>query len=1534
MASSRLPLLEALETPSLAETSLVRQEAWVRIRNFLVHCVHRSKPRPRKRRRKVVLDRRRCVPAIQEDALFRSLRSPVTGERESAMRVLRSVSSPHSLCLLKQQLADLLQVHVLSRSSSRSSAQWTLEWTALWKTDLISYTTLKDWKMLATGLLKKSRADPESMLICVALADLLQVTVQDRWLWKMDESQKELSPLSCLLATYHSCLHQGKGQAAHSVLKRVLSRLLSVSPRDASSPTEKDGAAHDRHENEEEDCDVEMHDDDEDDDDDDDDDEEDEEIESMEEEDEHEELCAEDDGTVVRDSFVEVIEGDHVEMELEELVAEPVSPNTDPPDSTCSTTELVPSAAERKRLLIMASMQVLSNLYPHLHNQNGKLIRQECGLVLAAEKSLEEAMNRIIKPPKKPLNTKIILRRAPTQEEFFRGNLSRNPIPLNALGQAAAPTQGDSYEPTVADLRRHIAQDLQMGDSAELIEILVANKIVDVSLKLRVVTSQVWKTHLLESSGGTSVSTSILSASGLPILFSGLGERLGRNITADTPLAALPPMIATYRLAGVDGEATEDTVHTLVDPEAPEAFSTPQDLERLFEKEYGITGLVCSGRGIHILLRSIQFCLHDTLRRIRRDDVAAEGSNPSRKKFIESPPCPGLTLLRYCSQLPANRKLLLKARAPTILLTLLLDVLKALEEKSSKASGGNPTAESLQELIESLTSDISSTSVDDEEAYDSDAAQDGASMPLLLESLETISLSAPLRNVIAKLLPFLTYGQADLSKTLAEKFSDNISVEQLANIEYENPSQTYILMNTFVQTAISLPPTEVCNSLRSQLIHCGFIERLAQFIEADMPSQPPPWSPGLWPKGAKVGGSSLKKKKRKTLEESWSEYYARGGIRTALRILTGLCRNHAPTQARIARIDFVRACHWIESTSDNSAANINTDGLGLLAETLIDEIMEGNPEVTKTVEGIRKKTKQRKKELAEERRNKALHRIGAFGSSHSNDANAGQASTVRDAAASIFGPVFGLFRESSPSTADGSGQRSPSSRSATRASKAKEKGSPEKPAWLAEMEAMEDDVGLTCAVCQEGRTLQPSELLGLYAYVKKVSIPVDQGGSRTAIDGTELLQVLPSTMPDSIVGEPLLEEWYLLSRSAAESLPHKSDSPCSASKKNAIYTTTVSAGNAIHFSCHRTARTADRNHNKAPKSEWEGAILRNNRANCNVILPLVSSRSSKVPLIAVDSALTEHQGAVSNLLGGTPKSMLWTVLFDVRLLLLRIAYGESLQADSGGGSLSSNCQLIFYQLLMADMFDKDAQVDQPKQSQHARGLSPGFLVACASIFAKDDPNDDNTNLLVRGIADAAPMACLTSLVFHNSGNDSTDATQHPHPKRQWLLGKDHFLRGLLICSGRRHALGIEGSGCVTRAAAAAARSRGVSSFADWQEVIVDEDDDIVMSTRGSSRTRAATSSRRRNTAADKPTIEDFSNALRPMITLYAVMNVLSEEFSLQMDDVQVEECSGRLVSAIEECQRARNIHELLKKADVSFDQEEIIDLLQKGMVAA
>ena len=956
---------------------------------------------------------------------------------------------------------------------------------------------------------------------------------------------------------------------------------------------------------------------------------------------------------------------------------------------------------DREHAYLQAAMQLLESQYPEASKKGtafvgGKILRTNRPrsifahpiaiissplLTDSAEVSLLRSICNIVKPPRKPLNLKIFMRRAPTQEEFFRGSLSRNPISLSSIEAGTSNPQGTGAgderrssgpdEPRVSDLRLHIAKDLQMEDSAELLELLVANKILDVHLKLRVVQQVLWKKYVEENA--TSASSLVAGAgpghqmistgSGLSMIFSSssLAAR-GRNGAASDDnaiLASFPPMVVTYRLAGVDGEATEDKVEVqdLEDPEAPTSQNTPEARERRMEKEFGITRVVTQNRGIPVLLASIQDTISSLLRRIRRDEVArrrqlqhgtldasADG-NLTREAFAKSPPCPGLVLLRHCANLTGNRKKLLANRAPTILLRLLLDILNSMNRSSpgrkrsstidfstgamdvdsdnislsgsvassSRAKGGhtegNPTTQALQEIIELLASDISAE-LDDKTNQISVTSsfadlnqlagqhlgdkEDERTLPLVLKSLHSTELSPPLRKVIAKLLPFLTYGQVSQSKELASYFARYISVDSLGRVEEDS-----ILMNTFVETAINLPPVAVCDNLRTALIQNGFVEKVRLFLMKDAPLQPPPWSPALYPKSTDPPSKTAT---NDGLKEEWRQYFDRPGIDNAFQILTGLCSRHPSTQLLLSKtsgaenakedtaLNLLTLCHWMESTSDNTSSGIKNPN-GILAETLLDALKECNESTSEKIGSIRKKTRDRKREIAEERRNKALKGMGAFrpmgGSSVAGprDASADTSSSSDNRPSSMFASMLGMSSSILPS----------STQPRTRASSAKstDVAQPSKPSWMAEMEALDDEKGVTCAVCQEGRTLQPSELLGLYAYMKKVTIASGQGGSTGDIDGTVMLLSLPISLPPSGVS---VDAWFRKARLAANALEGTSHALTAMSAANSIssgggsgrsnhYITTVSAGNAIHCSCHSKAKAADRNHPKAPKSK-------------------------------------------------------------------------------------------------------------------------------------------------------------------------------------------------------------------------------------------------------------------------------------------------------------------------------------------------------------
>ncbi|KAL2329771.1 hypothetical protein Fmac_017352 [Flemingia macrophylla] len=142
-------------------------------------------------------------------------------------------------------------------------------------------------------------------------------------------------------------------------------------------------------------------------------------------------------------------------------------------------------------------------------------------------------------------------------------------------------------------------------------------------------------------------------------------------------------------------------------------------------------------------------------------------------------------------------------------------------------------------------------------------------------------------------------------------------------------------------------------------------------------------------------------------------------------------------------------------------------------------------------------------------------------------------------------------------------------------------------------DVQEEEDGLACMVCQEGYSLRPADLLGVYSYSKRVNLGVGSSGSARGGEG--------------------------------------------------VYTT-VSYFNIIHFQCHQEAKRADaalRN----PKKEWDGATLRNNGSLCNSLFPV---RGPSVPLAQYIRYVDQYWENL-NALGRADGSRLRLLTYDIVL---------------------------------------------------------------------------------------------------------------------------------------------------------------------------------------------------------------------------------------------------------------------------------------------
>jgi hypothetical protein len=77
-------------------------------------------------------------------------------------------------------------------------------------------------------------------------------------------------------------------------------------------------------------------------------------------------------------------------------------------------------------------------------------------------------------------------------------------------------------------------------------------------------------------------------------------------------------------------------------------------------------------------------------------------------------------------------------------------------------------------------------------------------------------------------------------------------------------------------------------------------------------------------------------------------------------------------------------------------------------------------------------------------------------------------------------------------------------------------------------------------------------------------------------------------------------------------------------------------------------------------------------------------------------------------------------------------------------------------------------------------------------------------------------------------------------------------------------------------------------------------------------------------------IDDYGQALRPMITLYAIFDQLSKEFVVNDDDESTETASERLADKLETCYKANSIEDLLQVAEITMSRDLICKYFEKG----
>ncbi|KAJ7306602.1 hypothetical protein JRQ81_009992 [Phrynocephalus forsythii] len=275
--------------------------------------------------------------------------------------------------------------------------------------------------------------------------------------------------------------------------------------------------------------------------------------------------------------------------------------------------------------------------------------------------------------------------------------------------------------------------------------------------------------------------------------------------------------------------------------------------------------------------------------------------------------------------------------------------------------------------------------------------------------------------------------------------------------------------------------------------------------------------------------------------------------RPALPFILRLLRGLAtqhPATQVLIGTDSIPNLHKLEQVSSD-------EGIGTLAENLLEALRE-HPDVNKKIDAARRETRAEKKRMAMAMRQKALGTLGMT----TNEK--GQVVT--------------------------------------------------KTALLKQMEELIEEPGLTCCICREGYKFQPTKVLGIYTFTKRVAL-------------------------EEFENKPRKQQGY----------------------------STVSHFNIVHYDCHLAAVRLARG-----REEWESAALQNANTKCNGLLPVWGPH---VPESAFATCLARHNTYLQECTGQREPTYQLNI-HDTKLLFLRFAMEQSFSVDTGGGGRESNVHLI------------------------------------------------------------------------------------------------------------------------------------------------------------------------------------------------------------------------------------------------------------------
>lgn len=517
---------------------------------------------------------------------------------------------------------------------------------------------------------------------------------------------------------------------------------------------------------------------------------------------------------------------------------------------------------------------------------------------------LEQLCNLICPSKPEPVYL-LVLNKAHTQEEFIRGSMTKNPYSSAEIG------------PLMRDVKNKICHQLDLLGLLEDdygMELLVAGNIISLDLSIAQVYDLVWRksnANLISSSSTTS----------------------GRDC---------PPMTVTYRLQGLDGEATEPMIKEL--EEDREESQDP-------EVEFAIAGAVKDCGGLEIILSMIQ--------RLRED------LKSNQEQLVQV-----LNLLMLCCKIRSNRRALLELGA--------LNVLLETARHAFSVDAMEP-AEGILLIVESLTleaneSDNIGISHGVLTVASETSGTDEQAKKIILMFLERLCHPSGLKKsnkqqrnneMVARILPYLTYGEPAAMEALIQHFDRYLQnwgeFDQLQKQLEENPKDESIAENArkerfavenFVRVSESLKTSSFGERLKDIILEKGITGVAVGHLRESF---------------AFMGQTGFKS------SAEWALCLKLPSVPLILSMLSGLSVGHLPTQKCIDEGGILPLLHALEGVSGENEIGARAENL---LDILSDKERKDDGFLAQKIHALRHATRDEMRRRALKKREQLLQGLG------------------------------------------------------------------------------------------------------------------------------------------------------------------------------------------------------------------------------------------------------------------------------------------------------------------------------------------------------------------------------------------------------------------------------------------------------------------------------------------------------------------------------------------------------------------------------